>query len=55
MNLGEQIVNRIIESKLFHAEPVEGGAPIVIWSSGAPEQLEAIFCDLMGRQREDGK
>lgn len=47
-SIGQQIIDEIIEQRLFHADP-DG---VVRWSSGAAEQLDAIIERRMGVQTE---
>lgn len=46
---GEQIINRIIEGSLLHAQCShdETHGCVVVWSSGAAEQIEATCSALL--------
>lgn len=41
MTKGDRLIDAIIEGKLFTVE-VFNGKPLVVWSPGAAEQLEAL-------------
>ena len=44
MSIGQKIIDAIISGKLIHAECAEcaNHQCVVVWSSGAAEQIEAI-------------
>lgn len=48
MNAGQYLMEKIIEGGLFHSScPASPGSPcLTVWSSGAAEQLEALFIEM---------